>query len=109
MTDHQIPTQPEPVHLGRAARLLEAVLLCDLDTDQDIETCLAVGAALAWLDDVYPPYPPRPRPTAPIPARDGIQQALHELTVAIAQAQSVEEALRAGLAARELQSLGPQP
>jgi hypothetical protein len=109
MINQRIPTQPEPRHLGRAARLLEAVLLGGPDTGLDTETCLAVAAALARLDDVHPPYPPRPHPAAPIAARDGIGQALRELTAAIAQARSAEEAIRVGLAARELHPQGHRP
>lgn len=109
MINQPIPTQPEPHHLGRAARLLEAVLLGGPETGLDTDTCLAVAAALARLDDVQPPYPPRPHPAAPIAAGEGIDQALGELAAAIAQTQSVEESIRVGLAARELRSHGRQP
>ena len=72
-----ITTQPEPLRLGRAAQALDAVLAGDLD----VETRLAVGAALA----------------------------VAELAAAVENAGSVEEAIRAGLAARELRRIGARP
>ena len=100
-----ITTQPEPLHLGRAAQALDAVLAGDLD----VETRLAVGAALAVLADVHPPYPPLPEPAQPMPVVEGIALAVAELAAAVEHAGSVEEAIRAGLAARELRRIGARP
>jgi len=100
-----ITTQPEPLRLGRAAQALDAVLAGDLD----VETRLAVGAALAVLADVHPPYPPLPEPAQPVPAAEGIALAVAELAAAVEHAGSVEEAIRAGLAARELRRIGARP
>lgn len=93
-----VQTQPEPEHLARAGDLLEAVLLGDLDPDAR----LTVGGALAVLYDVFPPVDPRPQQTAPLPLDDGLDLALKSLTAAVDAADTVQEALRAGLAAREL-------
>ena len=100
-----ILTQPEPLHLGRAATALEAVLAGGPDMGLDDATTLAVVGALATLDDVHPPYPPRPEPTQPLPADEGIALALDELAQAITHADTVEHAIIAGLAARELRHL----
>ena len=100
-----ILTQPEPLHLGRAAAALEAVLTSGPDMGLDAATTLAVVGALATLDDVHPPYPPRPEPTQPLPADEGIALALDELAQAITHADTVERAVLAGLAARELRHL----
>jgi hypothetical protein len=97
-----IPTQPEPLHLARAARVLDAVLAGDLD----VETRLAVGAALAVLRDVHPPYPPLPPPTRAIPAGEGIAAARAELDATITGGVGVPNIVRAGLAARELRLIG---
>jgi hypothetical protein len=100
-----VPTQPEPEHLAHAGDILEAILLTDLD----LEARITVGAALAVLADVYPPYPPRPRPTDPIDLCTGLTQAHKALTAAVDAADSVQEAIRAGLAGRELQHLRDRP
>jgi hypothetical protein len=96
-----IQTQPEPEHLAHAGDLLEAVLLGDLD----LNARLAVGAALTTLYDVFPPYDPRPAVTEPLDLRTGTRLALDSLTTAIEAADSVQVAIRAGLAARELRAL----
>lgn len=100
-TNNPIPTQPEPEHLAHAGDLLEAVLLGDLDLDAR----LTIGAALAVLYDVFPPYNPRPPVTEPLDLRTGTRQALDALSTAIDTTESVQEALRAGRAARELRDL----
>jgi hypothetical protein len=105
MTDQPIRTQPEPLHLGRAAAVLEAVLAGSPDTGLDTATTLAVAGALATLDDVHPPYPPRPAPGQPVQAQEGITIALDELARAITQAGTAGQAILAGLAARELRHL----
>jgi len=96
-----IQTQPEPEHLAHAGGLLEAVLLCDLELDAR----LGIGAALATLYDVFPPYDARPPVTEPIDLGTGMRQALDALSAAIDTADTVREALRAGRAARELRDL----
>jgi len=95
---------PETRPLDLAAQALAAVLA----GGPDVRTRLAVGAALATLDDVHPPRPPLPDPIRPIPAADGVRLALDHLTSAIAVAATIDEAVRAGLAARELRRL-PAP
>jgi len=97
-------TTPDSQPLDLAAQTLAAVLA----GGPDVHTRLAVGAALATLDDVHPPRPPLPEPTQPIPAADGVRLALDHLTSAIAVAATIDEAVRAGLAARELRRL-PAP
>lgn len=100
-TSNPFPARPEPEHLARAGDLLEAILLGDLDVD----TRLTIGAALATLYDVFPPYDPRPPVTEPLDLPTGTRQALHALRAAIDAADSVPQALRAGHAARELREL----
>lgn len=97
-----IQTQPEPQHLAHASDILEAILLGD---DLDLDARITVGAALATLHDVFPPYVPRPAATTPLDLHTGMRQALEALTSAIDAANSVQEALRAGLVARELRDL----
>jgi hypothetical protein len=94
-------TQPEPEHLAHAGDLLEAILLSDLD----LHARLSVGAAIAVLYDVFPPYTPRPPVTEPLDLHTGLHQTLDALTTAIAASGSVQEALRAGRAAHELRDL----
>jgi hypothetical protein len=96
-----IATQPEPERLAHAGDILEAILLGDLDLDAR----LSVGAALATLYDIFPPYDPRPAVTEPVAPRTGIREALEALNSAVDEAGSVQEALRAGRAARELRDL----
>ena len=96
-----IPTQPIPPHVDRAADALEAVLLTDLDVD----TRLAVAAALASLLDVHPPYAPPGAVPSPMPASEGLGTAREALRVAATEAGSVAEAIRIGLAAHELAHL----
>jgi hypothetical protein len=96
-----IPTQPEPEHLAHTGDVLEAILLGELDLDAR----LSVGAALATLYDVFPPYNPRPAATESIDLRTGIRQALDALGSAVDEAGSVQEAVRAGRTARELRDL----
>lgn len=102
--DTPIQTQPEPESIARAGDILEAILLCDRG-EVDVEARLAIGSALATLYDVHPPYPPRGAPAQPIRLRDGVQAALQSLTAAVTGADSVEQAVRAGLAARQLHPL----
>jgi hypothetical protein len=96
---------PNP-HLDNAAVALTRVLAHD---GLDLSTRLAVAAALATLDDVQPPPPPLPGPIAPLHPGDGIPRAHAELRLAIANATDPDQALRAGLAARELLDLHDQP
>jgi hypothetical protein len=100
MTDSpSIETQPEPENVARAGDLLESLLAGDLDTDAR----LAIGAALDVLYDVHPPYPPRPQPEpATVDLPTGVRLALKALSDAERAASSVGEAIRMGLAAREL-------
>lgn len=103
MTDHleqplRITSQPEPEHLATATLALARVLAGDIDVD----TRLAVGAALAELSDVTPPYPPHPEDLEPKPAEQGIRDALAALDRALDAATGVAEAVRIGLGAREL-------
>jgi len=105
MTEPPLATQPMPPRLHRAATTLDAVLAAD----PDVETRLAVGAAPATLNDVHPPYPPRDETHRSLPPDEGIALALTELAAAIAEAPSVGEAIRAGLAARKLRTLGGPP
>ena len=104
MTD-LIESQPEPEHLARASAALVAVLA----GDADLLTRLAVGAALAILGDVHPPYPPLPDPDAPLPAGPGIATALAHLNLALAETSSPQEAIRIGLAGRRLHEIDPLP
>jgi hypothetical protein len=96
-------TQPEPEHIARAGDLLEAILAGRLDC----ETRLAVSAALATLYDVFPPYPPpiTPAPSQPLDLQTGISLVLEALQAAVRHAASAEEAIRVGLAGRELRRL----
>ena len=98
-------SQPEPPHIARASAALAAVLA----GHPDLDTQLAAGTALAILGDVHPPYPPLPEPEAALPAARGIATALAELSRAIAASGTPEEAVRVGLAARELRELETRP
>ena len=98
-------SQPEPPHISRASSALVAVLA----GDPDLETRLSVAGALAILGEVYPPYPPLPEPKAPLPPARGIATALIALSRAAAAANSPEEAIRVGLAARRLHDLAARP
>src|SRR4249920_1728489 len=98
MTSLTLESQPEPAHLRRARAALAAVLA----GEPDLDTTLAIGAALAVLADVHPPYPPLPDPIEPLAAESGISHARAELARAAATAGHPQEAIRAGLAAREL-------
>ena len=95
-------TQPEPDSLARAGDILEAILAGDLS----FEERLAVGAALTTLYDVDPPYPPRPESATPLDLIEGLPQALRALSEPL---DSVQDTIRAGLAARELRALRGQP
>ncbi len=97
----EIQTQPEPEYIARAGDLIEAVLAGEID----IQARLALGAALAILCDVHPPYPPRPEPATTLDLPTGIRLALQTLNAAKYSAPTVADAIRAGLAARELQQL----
>jgi hypothetical protein len=85
--------------LDRAALTLMRVLA---HPDLDLETSLAVGGALATLDDDESPPTPLPAPVEPLAAEEGIAQALSELHTVIAGATDVHVSMRAALAAREL-------
>ena len=98
MTAPTLTSQPEPEHLAHATLTLARVLAGDVDLD----TRLAVGAAIAVLSDVHPPYPPHPEHLEPLPADDGIRDALAALDRAAGAAATVEEAVRIAFGAREL-------
>ena len=93
-------TQPEPPQLATATLALARVLAGDLD----LETQLAVAGALAVLSDVHPPYPPHPADVDPVDPVTGIAQALTALRAFIHDAETVQDIVRVGLAARELTS-----
>ena len=105
MTEPRIPTQPVPPHIDRALRAMDAVL----DGDLDLDTRLTINCAYATLFDARPLYPPRLDIAQPMPLAEGIALALTELTAAIETAASLEEAVRAGLTARELRTIGTRP
>jgi hypothetical protein len=105
MTKTPIHSQPIPLHIDRAARAMDAVLAGDVGP----QIRLDVGAALAILLDVYPPYPPLPAPVQATPAAEGIASTIAELTAAIETAATSGDAIRAGLAARELRLIGARP
>jgi hypothetical protein len=92
---------PNP-HLTDAARTLAGILAHD---DLDVATRLAVAAALATLDDVQPPPPPLTEPVISLHPAEGIPVALAALRAGIGVATDRDEAMRAGLAARELLAL----
>jgi hypothetical protein len=94
--------QPSNPHLCDAARALTGVLAHD---GLDLSTCLAVGAALATLDDVQPPPPPLSEPIPALHPDLGIPAALAALRAGIGTATDRDEAMRAGLAAHELLAL----
>jgi hypothetical protein len=108
MTDTTIHTQPEPEHIAGASLALARVLA----GNPDLETRLGVGAALAMLSDVHPPYPPHPVDLAPMTPDAGIAAALEALGRA-GDSRDVDDAIRIGFAARELRQLlrvdGPKP
>jgi hypothetical protein len=105
MTKNPIHSQPIPLHIDRAARAMDAVLAGEVDP----QIRLDVGAALAILVDVCPPYPPLPDSVHATLAAEGIALAIAELTAAIETAATPGEAIRAGLAARELRLIGARP
>jgi len=102
MTDTPAPlTQPEPDYIAAAGDLLEGMLT----SGADLETELALSAALVVLYDVWPPYPPRIDPAAPIDTATGLPLLLAVLTSAESSGANVEEVLRTGRASRELHPL----
>lgn len=100
-----IESQPEPEQIAKATADLVAVLA----GSPDLVTRLAVGASLAILGDVYPPYPPPPEAEAPLPATEGIAGALAHLERALQDSTTPSEAIRIGQAARQLRDLEPLP
>jgi hypothetical protein len=71
----------------------------------NIEARLALGAALAILCDVHPPYPPRPESATVLDLPTGVRLALQALAGAQDSGPPIAEAIRTGLAARELHPL----
>lgn len=95
-----IPTQPRSALLTAATLTLIAVLL----GTADLEVRLAVGGALATLNNVHPPYPPLDDPE-PLTAEHGLALAAAQLEAAIDQATTAQEAIRIGFALRHLLEL----
>ena len=105
MTEPLLTSQPEPEHIASASIALARILAGDVDLD----TRLALGAALAVLGDVHPPYPAHPEGLEPLPLADGLAETAQALTEASRTA-STEEALRIAETLRELNGLSePRP
>jgi hypothetical protein len=96
-----VPTSTACPGITDACDALAAVLVADPDFD----TALAVADAIDVLSDVHPPLPPLAYPEVGVDAAVGIDRALRALTSAVEEAPTVEEALRAGQAARVLRNL----
>ena len=100
-----IPTQPIPPALDTARRALYRVLNAP---PEDIADDLAVIEALALLENIHPPYPPAPADDVAWTLDEALPIARAALAQAIQHAGSVPDAVRLGLAARELGSIGPR-
>lgn len=100
MTEPLLTSQPEPEHIATASLALARTLAGDVDLD----VRLAVGAALAVLGDVHPPYPAHPEDLEPLPLSDGLAEAARALTDACRTA-STEEVLRIAATLHELDGL----
>ena len=97
MTD----TQPVPIHIDAARTALDGVLA----GEPEVDVSLAVGLALALLDDVRPPYPPLVSLSIALDAGNGITGAQRALARALREARTVEESSRIGRAGAELAGL----
>lgn len=102
MTSDRILSQHEPEDIARARRALDDVLAGPAGT----HCRLAVGAALAVLSDVSPPYPPLPESTCPQAEAVGVAAARSAMAAAAVRPDaSIEETLRIARALRELNEL----
>jgi hypothetical protein len=93
------PSKPEPIQ--RAAAALESLLMGDLP----IEVRIRLERALAVLYDVHPPHPPHRAPGATLELQTGLAMVRQALAEAVRGATNPQEAIRAGMAGRELRSL----